>query len=1603
MPEQPSANPLPEMAVDDVKVAKRRSYPGQALVEYVLILVLVSLAVIAILTVTGPAIGNLFSNTVTNLLQETTVPYSTLNPQQFWDYVTAVASYTPPAGTLAVNTVIATNTDAPSPTLTGTLPSKTPTPTATSDPTSGPSPTPIDAAYGLPFYDDGTGLTHNWHTPFLDAFAALPWNVNYYNSPSAWSGGTFTPNAPVFGSARPCISNPASAVPCAADVNFPYGGSVAPGPGINPTGFGAIFKGTAPFEGRAYQVVLIVGPNDHASFKIDGSIVATWNPGDPVPMQPVTVQPLATSAGTPIPHSIEVDYLASSTGSDKQKLKLVLSTLADYGNCGWLSYSPGRGDNASWQDSPGNQPYQLSSNCNIRLRGYIDLSTATSPIFTFEDQWTLSTNAVAQVGVRAYSFNAASPNDWVWITVHSPSTINANWQLEYLDLKNFAGTDFTTTPSKQIEIAYRVTNNDNTNNAAGWLVDNIRIAQNSLKSWVPPVLDDAEGTSQLTWIQNCDWRITQELTSPGSPTHIWSDSYNGNYLPNSDCALELNGVIDLTSFGGANPQVPQLQFWSNFTINGTTTQLTVEYSPFNNRSQWTALTPFGSSNPYIVKGNGGTQSSSGWVQQRFDLNALDGGKYYFRFRLNADPTSPSADGWYLDDISFQTRVQQVAQMPFIEPFPNLTNWTVSGNWGLTTTNPNDGQPHSSPYALTDSPNGTKYALNSNSYAQLTPQIDLSVASKPVLQFWSRWDTAANANLNLEISIDGGVTWAQIIWQHQYNNDIAPFFVLPGGASATNKYNTDTAWTRYKISLASFNTKLISLRFRLQEAGGATPADGWYVDDLSIQEDSPAVYAVSSPFKEDVEGGATNWNIGGNWTPTTTTAHAGTTSFAASNSAKYTNRADSILEPQKTFDLTSVANPVVSFWTKYGIYSLEHYVYVEIQQDGTNTWSTLNWLGPATNTATNASGNNLGWTRQLMSIPNSYYSGANKLVHIRFRLLALTSATPPGNWWLDDVYVGSLNSVPVSNNLAASGYNSYTVPYAESFSTAGNLPLYWVPEGNWQVVNDWSAYGFNFPADNFTPISHDYGGGTAHNQWDVNFYHYYANDPNITGTPIKGNVPAAQLCSPTHGNQISNPINVGGVPIQYSSSGVKFSYSNGTPNASASASKSGIQVTGLGHGFQFSVAADTTPRTLQVYVGAYFAQGTLTASLSDSYMLPYSNSSLNATSGGLNGLYTLVYKASSPNQVLTVNWSMSVDNGGGNVSIQAATVVLSGSPVAGGTMGSYATQAGATIDLTATGTADWAHWGLNTVTDFDSMICVKALMHSTVSLIKNVWGAGNVPGFGAAAPDATWVTDSGNNANNFTATYTRQMNVNAGTYRFWGAGDDGITLKVDGSIITPDTSLPYPWTSPGTTDWQDQGSTDYFYSVTIGTTGMHTFEVDYYQKGGGSLLDMQIGEKSNVLHSGPLGSNYTTNQDTGASLNGFIAVPPPGSLHTYLTFNERFIAGSNVSTPDMMYVEVSKDGGVTWTPVSVIDNAVDTSNNSTVGSSVNYGFNGNDAASSVNQATTYQNWHPCVVDLNTYLTPLASPQRLSIRFELNAINSTAPLDGWYIDNIQVFQQ
>ena len=82
----------------------RRGVRGQSMAEYSLIAVLVCLGIATIITATGPTIGNIFSNTVYNLLGQKFTPNATLSDTDIAKLATDIASITPPPPTYLTNT-----------------------------------------------------------------------------------------------------------------------------------------------------------------------------------------------------------------------------------------------------------------------------------------------------------------------------------------------------------------------------------------------------------------------------------------------------------------------------------------------------------------------------------------------------------------------------------------------------------------------------------------------------------------------------------------------------------------------------------------------------------------------------------------------------------------------------------------------------------------------------------------------------------------------------------------------------------------------------------------------------------------------------------------------------------------------------------------------------------------------------------------------------------------------------------------------------------------------------------------------------------------------------------------------------------------------------------------------------------------------------------------------------------------------------------------------------------------------------------------------------------------------------------------------------------
>jgi hypothetical protein len=120
---------------------------------------------------------------------------------------------------------------------------------------------------------------------------------------------------------------------------------------------------------------------------------------------------------------------------------------------------------------------------------------------------------------------------------------------------------------------------------------------------------------------------------------------------------------------------------------------------------------------------------------------------------------------------------------------------------------------------------------------------------------------------------------------------------------------------------------------------------------------------------------------------------------------------------------------------------------------------------------------------------------------------------------------------------------------------------------------------------------------------------------------------------------------------------EFSWSDGTPTGSAGPTRTGVFVQGSTNGFRITAPADTSGRTLKVYVGLYGAEGKFQAYLSDHSAPAYTDISLSSVYGNPPAAYSLDYRAATSGQTLIVEYTTRslFDFDYGNVSLEAATL------------------------------------------------------------------------------------------------------------------------------------------------------------------------------------------------------------------------------------------------------------------------------------------------------------------------------------------------------------
>jgi hypothetical protein len=127
------------------------------------------------------------------------------------------------------------------------------------------------------------------------------------------------------------------------------------------------------------------------------------------------------------------------------------------------------------------------------------------------------------------------------------------------------------------------------------------------------------------------------------------------------------------------------------------------------------------------------------------------------------------------------------------------------------------------------------------------------------------------------------------------------------------------------------------------------------------------------------------------------------------------------------------------------------------------------------------------------------------------------------------------------------------------------------------------------------------------------------------------------------------------PSRFTNNRIPFSWTDGTPDSVATNTTTGVFIGGRGEGLTITAPADTTSRTLTVYVGIWQTQAKMVAHLSDGSAPDYVDSSLNNSSSGSVGVYTFTYRAASSGQNLSVTFTQNIQGNNGNVTLQSATL------------------------------------------------------------------------------------------------------------------------------------------------------------------------------------------------------------------------------------------------------------------------------------------------------------------------------------------------------------
>lgn len=952
------------------------------------------------------------------------------------------------------------------------------------NPTPGPSITPTDAAFGYPFTDAASSASR-WQTLFT-GLLGNNWDIKYWDYSGSGagqcnSGNIFTGNP-----------DPATA-PRATDseefyvirVNLSSGQQ--PFSGVNEN-YCAQYKSTVNIGTGTY--VWRYRKNDGVRIYVNGTLVIDdWN-WDPNRDRWQTVEWVNTTAedkniivlhrdgGNTARLNVELHRKGlynQYDDSNNQTANLIHAeddgdgTTQSPDKCNWqLNTAYVRSATTAWDDSPGSN-YSSKTICVLRLRGTVDLTSATNPVLTFFNALDISNGSSGYDRARI-GISEAYTNDWNYVTVHTFDT-NKAMQREVFDLTDFGGIDYA---GKLIEVQFLL-EADSSNQLQGWFIDDVYIGEDSDRVYTVPVFDDVEDdvVSRDSWIANGSWTRTD--SNPYDGIFAWTDSPLGNYSNATNSSLDLNGRLDLSTPGLYQPQVA---FWHRYFLNADDA-IYVELSL--DRRTWYALPKDKKSFPEPEDLSEGdlwlARSTDSPSYQQTVLQIPDRfigeSHVYLRFRLDARYNSSTDQGWWIDNIEVRNKPTYGISPNWCDSMETgSSEWIIGGTWAITNEHYYDGG-----LAWSDSPNSNytnpsenilELRPNLNLIQPTTPTLDNPTLVRPVLEFWHRYELADTDHLYVEIQEDGASDW-DVIWSYLYNNARPQGY---GSTTRSDNYNDMVTWTREVIELSPYlNQGNMRVRFRLDARVNGSTDDGWFIDKICFIEATTPVAGI--PFADDFEGGNSNWILGGEWEIQNERTHTGSFALIESPNRDYRHESNSIAELKPTIYVAPVlVEPTLYFWEQYELGRWD-YTNVEVRRvDSTGKsigdWERLKVVDGCAGDCYYSRGGdysiNEGWNRVQLDLRP--YIG--EYIRIRWRQQALSDSARERGWYIDNVSI-------VERHNAERVYDPNPA-YFEDIETLA--PGEWVFEHEWDQIAD-----FREDAQSTT---------VGPGQWDVRWYDNVTN-------------------------------------------------------------------------------------------------------------------------------------------------------------------------------------------------------------------------------------------------------------------------------------------------------------------------------------------------------------------------------------------------------------------------------------------------------------------------------------------------------------------------------